>query len=71
MKHLGNKGLKEAIVFGAGLTLGFILVTGGIKMLDKATGGGYIPDEFTSTQAMYGGTMNTLVADESGGYSLS
>ena len=65
----GGKGLKEAVVFGAGLTLGFILVSGGIKMLDKVTGGGYIPDEFTSAEASQG-SMNSLVQDEQGGFGL-
>ena len=56
-----NSKLNEAILFGAGLTVGYILVSGGIKLLDKFTGG-IVPDEFTQSRvAYYGGeTFNTL-----------
>jgi hypothetical protein len=58
-----NSKLNEAILFGAGLTVGYILVSGGIKLLDKFTGG-FIPDEFTQSRyanSYYGGeTFNTL-----------
>ena len=73
MKGLGNKGLKEAVIFGAGLTIGFIIVSGGIKLLDKASGGGYIPDEFveaTPAESAYGGTMNSLTMGETGEFGL-
>jgi hypothetical protein len=66
--HLNEGRVWDAVNFGIGLTLGFILVSGGIKLLDKAAGG-VIPDEFSdsvgypyeATKAMYGGeTFNTL-----------
>ena len=73
----GNKGLMDAVVFGAGLTVGFILISGGLKLVDKATGG-IIPDEFTQARYArayqgFGSTLNTLGpgGDTVGMYDLS
>ena len=47
----------DAVNFGVGLTLGFILVSGGIKLLDRAAGG-IIPDEFSSATGGGGGRVS-------------
>jgi len=44
--HLNEGRIWDALNFGVGLTLGFIVVSGGIKLLDRAAGG-VIPNEFT------------------------
>lgn len=65
LPHLNESRVWDALNFGIGLTLGFILVSGGIKLLDKASGG-IIPDEFSQATgegrvSYFGGeTFNTL-----------
>ena len=46
LPHFNEARVWDALNFGVGLTLGFILVSGGIKLLDRAAGG-IIPNEFS------------------------
>lgn len=78
MFGIKQKGLTDAMVFGAGLTIGFILISGGLKLVDKFTGGNIIPDEFTQARYArayqgFGSTLNTLGpgGDSIGMYDLS
>ena len=67
--HFNEGRVWDAINFGVGLTLGFVLVSGGIKLIDKFSGG-IIPNEFSeavgedvmpSKYAYFGGeTFNSL-----------
>lgn len=62
---IDTKKVADAALLGAGLVIGAILVMGGIKTVNRYTGG-IIPEDFTS-YSMYG-TGNTLSPDGEGGY---
>ena len=57
MFGIDTKKVADAALLGAGLVIGAILVVGGIKTVNRYTGG-IIPEDFTS-YSMYG-TGNTL-----------
>ena len=69
LPHFNESRVYDAINFGVGLTLGFVLVSGGIKLLDRFTGG-IVPNEFSeavgedvmpSKYSYFGGeTFNSL-----------
>lgn len=69
LPHFNESRVWDAVNFGVGLTLGFVLVSGGIKLLDQFTGG-IIPNQFSeaigedvapSKYAFFGGeTFNSL-----------
>lgn len=52
----------DALNFGIGITLGYILVQGGIRLADRYTGGTYIPDEFSS-RVTYNDTNSYYASD--------
>lgn len=62
---IDTKKVADAALLGAGLVIGAILVMGGIKTVNRFSGG-LIPEDFTS-YSMYG-TGNTLSPDGEGGY---
>lgn len=64
---IDTKKVADAALLGAGLVIGAILVMGGIKTVNKFSGG-IIPEDFTS-YSMYG-TGNTLSPDGEGSYYL-
>lgn len=62
---IDTKKVADAALLGAGLVIGAILVMGGIKTVNRYTGG-VIPEDFTS----YYGTGNSLSPDGEGQYWL-
>lgn len=60
---IDTKKVADAALLGAGLVIGAVLVMGGIRTVNKYSGG-MIPEEFTS----YYGTGNSLTPDGEGNY---
>ena len=60
-----TKKIADGALLGAGLLIGAIMISGGIKTINKF-GGGIIPEDFTS--ASFYGTGNTLSPDGEGAY---
>lgn len=69
MKLLKSGKLKDGIVLGAGLTLGYIAVNGILKLVERYSGGA-IPDEFISRvtygdfASNYSDTLNTVRTED-------
>lgn len=62
---IDTKKVADAALLGAGFVIGVILVMGGIKTVNKFSGG-IIPEDFQS----YYGTGNSLSPDGEGSYWL-
>jgi hypothetical protein len=62
---INNSKLMDGVVLGIGFTAGYILLTAGLKMADRFSGG-LIPDEIANARVSYydsnygGATFNTL-----------
>ena len=65
---IDTKKIADGALLGAGLLIGAIMVSGGIKTVNKF-GGGIIPEDFSSADVFYG-TGNSLSPDGEGGYYL-
>ena len=73
LPKVNNSKIMDGLWLGAGFTLGYIAVVGGIKIIDKITGG-MLPDEFANARAAYsyygGRTFNTLSPQDVDDYAI-
>ena len=65
---IDTKKIADGALLGAGLLIGAIMVSGGIKTVNKFSGG-MIPEDFSSADVFYG-TGNSLSPGDDGSYWL-